>query len=342
MAVLDVTAPGEHLIELDRVSRSFVTPGGRITAVDGVSLAFAAGEAMCLVGESGCGKTTTGRLLAGLLQPSGGRLLFEGNDVWAKRGSDLAAFRRAVQLVHQDPYASLNPVRTVYDTLSAPLFHHRKAHGRTDAIARINELLRRVGLTPPEDFLPKYPHQLSGGQRQRVSIARALTVDPRVIVADEAVSMVDVSIRITLLDLLLALRAEFGVTIVLITHDLAVARYFARRGRIGVMYLGRVVELAPTEALVADPAHPYAAALIGAVPEADPTLTRTKERVPLRSAEVPSLLEIPRGCSFHPRCPLSEPGLCDVKVPALLPVRGEREVACHVAVRGRSAAAQAV
>ena len=336
MAVLDVTAPGRHLIELDAVSRSFATPAGHITAVDRVSLAFAAGEAMCIVGESGCGKTTTGRLLAGLLRPTGGRLLYEGNDVWEKRGKDLAAFRRAVQLVHQDPYASLNPVRTVYDMLSAPLFRHRKAHGLTDALPQIIELLKRVGLTPPEEYLPKYPHQLSGGQRQRVSIARALSVDPKVIVADEAVSMVDVSIRITLLDLLLALRAEFGVTIVLITHDLAVARYFARRGRIAVMYLGRVVELAPTEALVVDPAHPYTAALIGAIPEADPTVTRTKERVPLRSAEIPSLLEVPPGCSFHPRCPLSEAGLCDVKVPDLLPILGQREVACHVAVRERS------
>jgi peptide/nickel transport system ATP-binding protein len=336
MAVRDITAPGPHLIELDAVSRTFGTPAGRITAVDAVSLAFTAGEAMCIVGESGCGKTTTGRLLAGLLRPTGGRLLYEGNDVWEKRGKDLAAFRRAVQLVHQDPYASLNPVRTVYDTLSAPLFRHRKARGRNDALPQIVELLKRVGLTPPEDYLPKYPHQLSGGQRQRVSIARALSVDPKVIVADEAVSMVDVSIRITLLDLLLALRAEFGVTIVLITHDLAVARYFARRGRIAVMYLGRVVELAPTEAVVADPAHPYAAALIGAIPEADPTVTRTKERVPLRSAEIPSLLEVPAGCSFHPRCPLSEASLCDVKAPDLLPVPGEREVACHVAVRERT------
>ena len=334
--IQDVTAPGRHLIELDRVSRSFATPAGRITAVDQVSLAFMPGEAMCLVGESGCGKTTTGRLLAGLLRPTGGRLFFEGNDVWHKRGKELAAFRRAVQLVHQDPYASLNPVRTVYDTLSAPLFRHAKARSRADATARIIELLRRVGLTPPDDFLLKYPHQLSGGQRQRVSIARALSVDPRVIVADEAVSMVDVSIRITLLDLLLALRDEFGVTIVLITHDLAVARYFAQHGRVGVMYLGRVVELASTEALVSDPAHPYAAALIGAIPEADPTVTRNKERVPLRSAELPSLLEIPSGCSFHPRCPLSEAGLCDVRVPELVPIPGRREVACHVAARERA------
>lgn len=342
MTVRDVTAPGERLIELDHVSRTFETPGGRITAVDAVSLALASGEAMCLVGESGCGKTTTGRLLAGLLRPTGGRLLYAGHDVWQQKGDDLAVFRRAVQLVHQDPYASLNPVRTVYDTLSAPLFRHRKARSRAEATARAGELLGRVGLTPADDFLPKYPHQLSGGQRQRISIARALTVDPRVVVADEAVSMVDVSIRITLLDLLLELRDAFGMTIVLITHDLAVARYFARRGRIGVMYLGRVVELAPTETLVSDPAHPYTSALIGAIPEADPTLTRTKERLPLRSADVPSLLRVPPGCAFHPRCPLMERGLCDVAVPGLTPVPGEREVACHVAVRERTGAPVAV
>ncbi len=339
MTVTDVTAPGRHLIELDHVTRSFPTPAGEIVAVRDVSLALAAGEAMCLVGESGCGKTTTGRLLAGLLRPTSGELRFEASDVWKKKGPDLAAFRRAVQLVHQDPYASLNPVRTVYDTLSAPLFRHRKVRGGAGARAATIELLGRVGLTPPEDFIVKYPHQLSGGQRQRVAIARALSVDPRVIVADEAVSMVDVSIRITLLDLLLRLRDELGVTIVLITHDLAVARYFARHGRVGVMYLGRIVELAPTDALVADPAHPYTAALIAAIPEADPRLTRTKERVPLRSAEVPSLLELPPGCAFHPRCPLAEADLCDVLVPELLPVPEQREVACHIAVRERTGAA---
>jgi peptide/nickel transport system ATP-binding protein len=324
------------LIELERISRTFTTPDGPIRAVDSVSLALEAGEAICIVGESGCGKTTTGRLLSGLIRPTGGRLLYEGKDVWLTKGADLARFRRAVQLVHQDPYSSLNPTRTVFQTLSAPLFRHKKARSGRQALAVVTELLQRVDLTPPEYFLTKYPHQLSGGQRQRVAIARALTVDPTVIVADEAVSMVDVSIRISLLNLLLGLRSEFGVTIVLITHDLAVARYFARSGRIGVMYLGRVVELARTESLVGDPAHPYSAALIAAIPEADPEITRTKKRVELRSAEIPSLLALPPGCTFHPRCPLFEAGLCDALVPELLPIPEQREVACHVAVRERA------
>ena len=336
----DITVAGKPLIELVNVTREFKTPGGAIKAVDRVSLALGQSEAMCLVGESGCGKTTTGRLLAGLLRPTRGQLLFEGKDVWTTKGDELARFRRSVQLVHQDPYASLNPIRTVYQTLSAPLFRHGKAKGRRAAIGAATELLQRVGMTPPADFLVKYPHQLSGGQRQRVSIARALSVDPRVIVADEAVSMVDVSIRISLLNLLLALRDEFRVTIVLITHDLAVARYFANRGRIGVMYLGRAVELGTSELVVGDPAHPYSAALVAAIPEADPTLTRSKERVELRSAEVPSLLRLPSGCTFHPRCPLFEEGLCDVQVPELLPIPDGRLVACHVAARERAPAAE--
>ena len=327
------------LIELERVSRTYGTPGGTIKAVDDLSLALAQGETVCIVGESGCGKTTTGRMLAGLLRPTSGRLLFEGKDVWRTKGADLARFRRAVQLVHQDPYASLNPTRTVAATLAPPLAKHKKAHGRAARAAMIT-LLERVGLTPAEDFLLKYPHQLSGGQRQRVSIARALTVDPRVIVADEAVSMVDVSIRISLLDLLHGLATEFQVATVLITHDLAVARYFARKGRIAVMYLGRVVELGDTESLGADPAHPYSTALIAAIPEADPTITRTKARVPLRSAEIPSLLNVPPGCNFHPRCPLFEAGLCDVKIPELGDLPGGRSVACHVALRERQPAAE--
>jgi peptide/nickel transport system ATP-binding protein len=327
------------LLALEGVSREFRIPGGPILAVRDVTLEIPSGSTVCLVGESGCGKTTTGRLLAGIVRPTRGRVLFEGNDVWHAVGKDRARYRRSVQLVHQDPYASLNPVRTVAQTLTAPLLHHGIARGGRDATRRAAELLELVDLEPAEQFLPKYPHQLSGGQRQRVSIARALTVEPRAIVADEAVSMVDVSIRLALLDVLLGLRERLGVAIVLITHDLAVARYFALRGRIAVMYLGRIVEAGPTEDVVGAAAHPYSAALVSAIPEADPEVTRTKKRVPLRSAEVPSLLELPPGCAFHPRCPLSEAGLCDTLVPDLLPLAG-REVACHVAIRERRPAAE--
>jgi peptide/nickel transport system ATP-binding protein len=326
------------LLALENVSRDFRTPGGTIVAVRDVALDVAPGEALCLVGESGCGKTTTGRLLAGIIRPTRGRVLFEGHDVWTARGSQRGRFRRSVQLVHQDPYASLNPVRTIRQTLTAPLLHHGIVRGGRAAEQRAAELLELVDLEPADQFLPKYPHQLSGGQRQRVSIARALTVGPRAIVADEAVSMVDVSIRLALLDVLLGLRERLGVTVVLITHDLAVARYFARGGRIAVMYLGRVVEIGPTEAIVGAAGHPYSAALVSAIPEADPEVTRTKRRVPLRGGEIPSLLDLPPGCVFHPRCPLAEVGLCDVRVPDLLPLGG-RAVACHVAVReGRPAA----
>jgi oligopeptide/dipeptide ABC transporter ATP-binding protein len=339
-------AGNSALIELEDVSRVFETPAGQLRAVDGVSLSLGAGEILCLVGESGCGKTTTGKMLAGLVRPSSGRLLFEGSDVWDSRGRELATFRRSVQLVHQDPYASLNPARTVFQTLSAPLARHRLVRGQRETVARVLELLRLVDLTPAEDFLGKYPHQLSGGQRQRVSIARALTVHPRFIVADEAVSMVDVSIRISLLNVLLRLRDELGMSFVLITHDLAVARYFGQHGRIGVMYLGRIVELAPTDALIADPAHPYSAALIAAIPEADPELTRRKQRIALRSADVPSLLRLPAGCAFHPRCPRFESGLCDVRLPRLLSVASmpasPRSVACHVAVRERTGSHESV
>jgi len=187
-------------------------------------------------------------------------------------------------------------------------------------------------MTPVEDFLTKYPHQLSGGQRQRVSVARALTVNPSFIVADEAVSMVDVSIRGGLLNLLTRLKEDLGVTFLFITHDLAVAKFFAWEGRIAVMYIGSLVELASTPQLINDPLHPYSQALLAAVPEADPVLTRSKERVRLRSQDIPSLLDLPSGCRFHPRCPLFEGGLCDVERPALPPVGEGRYVACHSAV----------
>ena len=198
---------------------------------------------------------------------------------------------------------------------------------------KVIELLTTVGLSPVEDFINKYPHQLSGGQRQRISVARTLTVNPRVIVADEAVSMVDVSIRVGLLNILADLKREFGVTYLFITHDLAVAKFFAWEGRIAVMYVGGIVELASTPQLINDTRHPYSKALLAAVPEADPNLTRRKKRMKLRSQDIPSLLALPDGCRFHPRCPFFEKGLCDVERPKLTLVGDNHYVACHVAVR---------
>ncbi len=326
------------IIELDHVSQVFGTKRGAVHAVDDVSLTITPGEVLCLVGESGSGKTTTAKMIAGLRPPTTGQLRYKGRDVAHLRGEQLAEFRRAVQIVHQDPYTSLNPIRTIYQTLAAPLLKHRIVSGRRAAEERATELLELVGLTPPANFLHAYPHNLSGGQRQRVSIARALTLDPRVIVADEAVSMIDVSLRVSILNLLLKLREERNVTFLFITHDLAIAKYFAWTGHIGVMYLGRLVEYGRTPGVIAEPTHPYTRALLAAVPEPDPDLTRTKEELRLRSADLPSLLQLPSGCTFHPRCPLWEEGLCDVVAPDLVPIAEGHHTACHVIARARTGA----
>jgi len=321
------------IIELDHLSRTFGRGKQRLTAVNNVSLAVEEGEIVCLVGESGCGKTTTGKVVAGLLRPSSGRILFKGQDVWRLDRRRFRDYRRGVQIIHQDPYASLNPAHTTYKILSAPLIRHGVASNHRQALAKVRELMEIVDLTPPDDFLDKYPHQLSGGQRQRVSVARALTVDPSFIVADEAVSMVDVSIRISLLNMLYRLRERLGVTFLFITHDLALAKYFAWEGRIAVMYLGRIVEAGPTPAVINHPLHPYTQALLAAVPEADPEVTRNKKRVQLRSLDIPSLLNLPSGCTFHPRCPFYQEGLCDVERPPLESVDGKHQAACYLATQ---------
>jgi ABC-type oligopeptide transport system ATPase subunit len=234
------------LLELRNVSKYFGHGGERVTAVDHISLTVQPGEIVCLVGESGCGKSTTGRMAAGLLPISEGTILYHGKEIAEMNRADHQEFRRAVQIVHQDPYASLNPTQTVRQILTAPLLHHNKAKNRAQAERRAQEILEIVDLTPVRDFIDKFPHQLSGGQRQRVSVARSLTVEPKFIVADEAVSMVDVSIRVSLLNMLTRLKREFDVTFLFITHDLALAKYFAWEGRIVVMYLGRIVEEGPT------------------------------------------------------------------------------------------------
>ncbi len=324
------------MIELRQVSRTFRVGKKTVKAVDSVSLSIREGEIVCLVGESGCGKTTTGKMVAGLLRPTAGRILFLGQDLEQMRGAERKKYRLAVQIVHQDPYASLNPAHTVQDIMGAPLLRHQLVSSPAAARARVRELLQVVDLTPPDDFLDKYPHQLSGGQRQRVSVARALTVNPSFIVADEAVSMVDVSIRISLLNMLARLKDEMGVTFLFITHDLALAKYFAWAGRIAVMYLGRLIEVAPTPRLVNRPLHPYTQALLAAIPEADPRLTRSKQRVQLRSLDIPSLLALPSGCTFHPRCPQFQEGLCERQVPPLVDLGDGSQVACHIVARDKA------
>jgi len=318
------------ILELVDVSQVFKWHNKPVRALDGVSLTIGEGETICLVGESGCGKTTTGKISAGLRRPTAGQVLFRGRDIWTLTGRDWEEYRSAVQMIHQDPYSSLNPSRTVAQTLSAPLFRHGLARDRRGARDRIYQLLELVDLTPIEDFYDKYPHQLSGGQRQRVSIARALTVNPSFLIADEAVSMVDVSIRVSLLKTLSTLRERLGVGFLFITHDLAIAKYFAWQGQIGVMYLGRIVEYGPTPQVVSDPGHPYTRALLGAVPEADPILTRSKERIVLQNQNIPSLLNLPPACTFHPRCPLFVDGVCDTIEPALTEYAADQIVACHV------------
>jgi peptide/nickel transport system ATP-binding protein len=251
----------DPLIVLDHVTHVFTTRAGQTRAVDDVSLSLEAGRVLCLVGESGSGKTTTARIAAGLTRPTAGTVHFGGKDVER-------------QYIHQDPYASLNPVRDVFGTLAAPLLRHRLVRGRAQARRRALDLLTEVDLTPPENFLTKYPHQLSGGQRQRVAVARALTLAPRLIIADEATSMLDVSIRISLLNVLRRLRDEHGVAFLFITHDLALAKYFGWHGTTAVMHEGRVVEAGPTPRVINAPEHEYTRSLLAAIPLPDPDRAR--------------------------------------------------------------------
>lgn len=319
-----------EIIQLKNVSRVFEVKRQTIKAVDDVSLSIQEGEVVCLVGESGCGKTTTGKMIAGALPPSSGAIYFRGQDIATLKNDAFKQYRLGAQMIHQDPYASLNPAHTIYEIIAAPLLHHGFTKGEAQTRARARELLRMVDMTPPDDFLEKYPHQLSGGQRQRVSIARALTVNPSFIIADEAVSMVDVSIRISLLNTLTRLKDQMGLAVLFITHDLALAKYFAWDGRIGVMYLGRMVEISPARQLVERPQHPYTQVLLSAIPEADPDATRRKTRIELRSMDVPSLLRLPGGCAFHPRCPRFIGAQCEAVVPQLVAQKEGGVVACHL------------
>jgi oligopeptide/dipeptide ABC transporter ATP-binding protein len=279
-------------LEAVSLSTTFRTrAGGVARAVDGVDLAVGAGEIVALVGESGCGKTTLARTLLGLERPSAGQVLYEGKPLRYDARS-LKAYRRAVQLVLQDPTGSLNPRHTVYEAVAEGLRVHRHAG---DEQAMVADALSRVGLRPPERYFLRYPHELSGGQRQRVVIAGALVLDPQILVADEPVSSLDASVRGEILELLLALRADLGLSVLVVTHDLGLAWNVA--DRIAVMYLGRIVESGPTERVLDDPQHPYTKALLSVVPEVkhlEPTVL---------AGEPPDPTWIPGGCRFHPRCP---------------------------------------
>ncbi|MBM7787699.1 ABC transporter ATP-binding protein [Tenggerimyces flavus] len=274
----------EPLMQLQNISCVFKTRHGEVVAVDDISFDLDEGRVLCLVGQSGSGKTTAARIASGLLKPTSGTVLFEGHDIHAK-GKDLFThFRRSVQYIHQDPYASLNPIRDVFGSLSAPLRKHGLVKNRQQAWDKVSELLAQVGLTPPETYLSKFPHQLSGGQRQRIAVARALTLGPRLIIADEATSMLDVSIRISLLKTLTKLREDLGVGFLFITHDLAMAKFFGMDGDIAVMHVGKIVEQGPTQDVIRDPQDDYTRALLEAVPEPDPDLARRKRAVRLAAA----------------------------------------------------------
>ncbi len=303
-------------------------PPKYVRAVDGISFEIKKKEIFGLVGESGSGKTTTGRLLLRLIEPDpGSQIFFDGIDILSIPESKFKPFRKKMQIIHQDPYGSLNPRMKVRDIIAEPLEYLEPELSSDERLERVVRALEDVKLTPVDMFIEKYPHQLSGGQRQRVAIARALIVNPQFIVADEPVSMLDVSVRAGILNLLLDLREKRGIAFLYITHDLATAGYIT--DRIAVMYLGKILELGPTEEVLLNPIHPYTRALIAAVPEPDPDIK--KERPPLLG-EIPSALNIPSGCRFRTRCPFADQcPLAKKKEPELVEVKKGHWVACHLA-----------
>ena len=325
------TAP---LLQVKNLVKHFPIRGGllqrvvdKVHAVDGVSFDLLPGETLGLVGESGCGKSTTGRCLLRLIEPTSGEVIFEGKNVTQADKGQLRALARDMQIIFQDPYASLNPRMTVGAIIGEALTIHKLAATPQIYNDRIVELLETVGLAA--DHMRRYPHEFSGGQRQRIGIARALAVSPKLVVCDEAVSALDVSIQAQVINLLEDLQAKFGLTYVFIAHDLSVVEHTS--DRVAVMYLGRIVEIASARDLYTRPQHPYTEALLSAVPIPDPTIKRQRIRL---QGDVPSPIKPPPGCHFHTRCPIAKKGLCDVQAPVLKTVQGSADgrhaVACHL------------
>lgn len=324
------TTPDPVLLRVKDVYKYFPIAGfggQSVRAVDGVDLEVRRGEALGLVGESGCGKSTLARLITALLPVTAGSIWFDGQEVTKLRGAPLRRVRRSMQMIFQDPFASLDPRMTVGDIIAEPLDNYDIGTGR-ERHQRVQELLRLVGLNP--NFTNRYPHEFSGGQRQRIGIARALAVNPSFIVCDEAVSALDVSIAAQIINLLQDLQREFQLTYLFIAHDLAVVRHLS--DRIAVMYLGKVVETAGRNDIYDHPQHPYTKALLSSIPVPDPVKERERELVVLKG-EIPSPVNPPSGCRFHPRCPIARaPGICSEQVPELEPHGQHGQVAaCHFA-----------
>jgi oligopeptide/dipeptide ABC transporter ATP-binding protein len=298
-----------------------------VRAVDGVSFSLRRGEMVALVGESGCGKTTTAQTILRMVEPAGGTVAVDGQDITALSQRRLRPLRRGIQMVYQDPYESLDPRFRVRQTVAEPLLVHGVAASRAEREKQVAGALERAGLAPASLYLDRYPHELSGGQRQRVAIAAALALDPVLLLADEPVSMLDVSVRAGVLALLDGLRKDGRLGVLMITHDLSTAAHFA--DRIAVMYLGRIVEYGPARSVISDPQHPYTKALLSVVPDRDPRMRKTPQ---ILSGETPNPVAIPSGCRFRPRCPIAE-ARCAETDPALAPVTGgaAHEVACLLA-----------
>jgi peptide/nickel transport system ATP-binding protein len=330
-AAEEVRREGEDLLVVENLEKYFpVTRGiifqkqvASVKAVDGVNFSLREGETLGVVGESGCGKSTMARCIMRLLDPTGGRVVFRGRDITRLSRAEMRPYRREMMMIFQDPYASLNPRKRVGFIVGEALEVH-KIGTETETKRRVQELLDVVGLNP--EHYNRFPHEFSGGQRQRIGVARALAVNPKLIVCDEPVSALDVSVQAQILNLLKDLQRDFGLTYVFIAHDLNVVRHIS--DRVMVMYLGKVVEVANRTQLYTEPKHPYTGALLSAVPIPDPTLGRNRQRVVLEG-DVPSPLNPPNACRFHPRCPRFHEGHCDVEEPQLYPFGSGHTAACH-------------